>query len=100
MDLEGRIVPPQKTELVPEKAQWLSGEGGGAWFCIQKEEPNYRIQRFTPEGILDCNRVFSLPKINEPFDENLPFEVAHISHCAVVRVIQQDKNFVFTVIEK
>ena len=60
MDLIGRIFPPKKMGEVPDKAQWLSGEGGGAWFFVQKENLYYRIQRFTPAGKKDCDRLFSL----------------------------------------
>lgn len=94
MDLTGRIIPPKKTAEIPELAQWLTGEGGGAWFSIQKEKENYRIQRFTPQGIMDCNRIFGL-KNKEVFDENITFNMNHISHCALVRVNQNGVLFVF-----
>ncbi len=94
MDMTGRLIAPEKIGETPEKAQWLTGEGGGAWFYIQQEGENYRIKRFTPEGIMDCDRVFFL-KDSEEFNENEPFEMQHISHCAVVRVIQNGVLFVF-----
>ena len=72
MDLTGRLIAPEKIGKTPSEAQWLSGEGGGAWFYIQKEENNYRIKRYTPQGIVDCDRVFEL-KSTENFISHLLF---------------------------
>ncbi len=94
MDLTGRLIAPEKIGKTPSKAQWLTGEGGGAWFYIQKEGNNYRIKRFTPQEIIDCDRVFEL-KNSENFNENESFEMQHISHGAIVRVKQNGVLFVF-----
>ena len=95
MDLIGRLIPPKKIDSVPKTAQWLPGEGGGAWFFIQKEESQFRIQRFTPQGIMDCDRVFQPSGNSSSFEPELKFEVKHISHCAKVQVSQAGKNFTF-----
>ncbi len=100
MDLTGRLTPPKKTKTVPKNAQWLPGEGGGAWFYIQSEESHFRIQRFTPQGLMDCNRLFQLSESTVPFDTERDFEVNHISHCAKVRVTQSNKQFVFDFISE
>ena len=47
----------KKNINIPEKAQWLSGTvGSGSWFFISVENSKYRIQRFCPEGKLECDR--------------------------------------------
>lgn len=94
MNVSGRLIAPPKKGDVPQQAQWLTGEGGGAWFCIQKKKTNYRIKRYTPEGNQDCDREFQL-KNTELFDDSLTFEMQHISHCAEVRVLQNGVLFVF-----
>jgi len=94
MDLTGRLIAPKKIGETPTEAQWLSGEGGGAWFHIQKEWNNYRIKRYTPQGIMDCDRIFEM-KNTESFNENESFEMQHISHCALVRVMQDRVFFEF-----
>lgn len=94
MDMTGRLIAPKKIGETPQQAQWLTGEGGGAWFCIQKQNTNYRIKRYTPKGNQDCDRVFQL-KNNEDFDDSHSFEMQHISHCAEVRVLQKGMLFVF-----
>lgn len=96
--LIGRIYPPKKVWLVSEAAKWLSGEAGGVWFEIMKNEENYRIKRFSLDGELDCDREFVLIN-SEFFDLNLPFVIAHTSHCALVRVNQNGVMFVFKYIE-
>jgi len=100
MDMTGRLTAPKKTGVTPAKAQWLSGEGGGAWFYIQSEKSNFRIQRFTPQGIMDCDRVFQLTEAASAFDTEQEFEVNHISHCAKVKVTQFQKKFVFEFIQE
>ena len=99
MDMTGRLIAPKKIGETPEKAQWLTGEGGGAWFYIQQEGEDFRIKRFTPEGLMDCNRIFSL-KEGKDFDVNSPFEMHHISHCAIVKVKQNGISFLFEWIEE
>ena len=48
---------------IPEKAQWLSGSvGSGSWFFISDKKSYYRIQRFSPEGKLECDRLFTVDK--------------------------------------
>ena len=96
--MTGRLIAPMKNKNIPEKAKWLSGEGGGAWFYISEENNNYRIKRYTPEGLMDCNRVFNLIS-SVKFDENKVFEIQHISHCAIVRVKQNGIFFLFNWIE-
>ena len=99
MDLTGRLIPPKKVGEIPQKAPWLSGEGGGAWFFIQKEIKQYRIKRFTPQGTMDCNRLFTLQG-HEIFNDLVEFQMKHISHCALVRVEQNGKCFLFEYFEK
>lgn len=94
--LEGTILPPEKHENVPVKAKWLSGQGEGTWFCITKEsclkENEFRVRRISPQGNLDCDRIFEL-KETPHFNLENEWDITHISHCATVRVIQNDEVF-------
>lgn len=98
MDLTGRLIAPQKKGETPSQSQWLTGEGGGAWFYIKSEGLNFRIKRYTPEGELDCDRIFKLSSTST-FKEGEPFEMQHISHCAIVRIKQNGITFEFHYIE-
>ena len=58
---------------IPEKAQWLSGTvGSGSWFFISVENSKYRIQRFCPEGKLECDRIFTVD--NSAFNLDIDYE--------------------------
>ena len=58
---------------IPEKAQWLSGTvGSGSWFFISEEKNKYRIQRFSPEGKLECDRLFTTDNIS--FDLHIGYQ--------------------------
>ena len=57
---------------ISEKAQLIEGIGASSWFTIAVEKSLYRIERFSPEGELECSRLFRA----EPntFDINLEYE--------------------------
>jgi len=97
--LEGTILPPNKHQNVPTESKWLSGQGEGTWFCISDEEGlsenEYRIRRISPQGNIDCDRVFELDENSLSFDFNNEWEITYISHCAQVKVIQNGNVFVF-----
>lgn len=96
----GTIHPPQKVRAIPDNSQWLSGQGAGVWFCIEKLESNkYRIQRFAPDGNLDCDRYFEIEENGSIFDMGKEYEFVHISHCAKCRIKQNEIVFVFNYTE-
>jgi hypothetical protein len=95
--LEGNLLPPEKHKNVPLNSKWLSGQGEGTWFCITKEEElkenEYRVRRISPQGNLDCDRIFTLNNSLKKFNHNDTWNIAHISHCAIVRVNQNEETF-------
>jgi len=93
----GTINPPEIPETIPSNSQWLFGQGAGCWFNIEKsgEKNKYRIQRFTPNGELDCDRIFEIEENGSIFDIGFAYEFAHVSHCAKCRIIQNEIVFVF-----
>ena len=101
-DRVGTINPPELPDSVPSNSQWLSGQGSGTWFCINKtEESNqFRIQRLTPSGDLDCDRIFEIEENGLVFDINEQYVFTHISHCAKCRVTQNGTIFVFNYLEE
>ena len=95
---EGRQIAPKRSENLPKNAKWLSGDGGGVWFFISNENLDnnkYQIKRFTPEGILNCDRIFVLEESKHKFDIKEPYEFIHISHCAKCRILQNEVVFTF-----
>ena len=93
----GTINPPEKPGNIPADSQWLLGQGAGVWFSIEKTSENnkYRIQRFAPNGNLDCDRIFEIEENGSIFDIGEGYEFAHVSHCAKCRIIQNEIVFVF-----
>jgi hypothetical protein len=93
----GTLLPPKKSESIPTHSQWLLGQGAGGWFSIEKESKlnQYRIQRFSPKGNLDCDRVFEIEENGSIFDIYQVYEFVHVSHCSKCRIKQNETVFVF-----
>ena len=79
---------------IPEKAQWLSGTvGSGSWFFISAEKRKYRIQRFSPEGELECDRIFTVDI--GTFDLSIDYQFTFLSHCKECTIIQNEITYKF-----
>ena len=79
---------------IPEKAQWLSGTvGSGSWFFISIVNSKYRIQRFCPEGKLECDRIFTVD--NSDFDLHIDYQFTFLSHCKECTIIQNEITYKF-----
>ena len=89
-----KLKKPNKHKNVPKKAQWLSGIGAGSWFFIIIEAEKYRIKRFSPEGILECNNIFNVIP-SHGFEIEKQFRFVYLSHCKICRIEQNNKTFVF-----
>lgn len=96
----GTIHPPKQPSSIPTNSQWLLGQGAGVWFCIAKtsEKKQFNIKRFTPNGKLDCDRIFEQEENGSVFDVNQPYQFVHISHCAKCRILQNNITFIFNYI--
>jgi hypothetical protein len=80
-----------KPDCIPGDAKWLSGEGAGSWFAIEKKADNYKIRRFGPDGSLECENLFFIAN-NQPLDLSKSFRFDHLSHCERARIIQDGKR--------
>ena len=78
---------------ISQKAQLIKGIGASSWFTIVAEQDLYRIERFSPEGELECSRIFEA----EPntFDINSKYEFTYLSHCKECTIIQNKLMFKF-----
>jgi len=85
--------PPQKPRHLSDQIKWLSGEGAGSWFLIEKTKTNliYEITRFSPEGKTECKGTF---KSDNQIDLNEEFVIDYPSHCARVTLFQFEKKIV------
>jgi len=79
---------------IPGNAQWLSGTvGSGSWFSITDEKNKYRIKRFSPEGKLECDRIFTVD--NSAFDLHIDYKFTFLSHCKECTIIQNELTYKF-----
>ena len=83
----------KRPENISEKAQLISGIGASSWFTIKQENKGYRIERFCPNGELECSRLFFTMKSS--FDINKPFEFTYLSHCKECTIIQNGLTYKF-----
>jgi len=85
---------PKRHINVPESAQWLSGSvGSGSWFFLAAKKNHYQIKRFSPEGILECDRVFTVD--NNTFDSTIDYQFTFLSHCKECTIIQNKITYKF-----
>jgi hypothetical protein len=95
-ELSGTLLPPGLNGKVPSQAQWHSGEGAGSWFHIEKRnDKHFLVTRYSPEGIMECKSVFCNDAAVD-FDPALPFELVHLSHCAQVKLTQNEQRITLT----
>ena len=85
---------PKRNINIPKKAQWLSGTiGSGSWFFISAKKSQYRIQRFSPEGKLECDRLFTVD--NNAFDLHIDYQFTFLSHCKECTITQKEITYKF-----
>lgn len=91
VNLKGTLAAPVRHPAIPQKAQWLSGEGAGSWFFICPKGPLFQITRYSPNGKTECSGEFMLTeklKSKDTFNPTQDFELCYLSHCAEVNVTQ------------
>ena len=92
--LKSTLAEPERPSGMPVNAQWLSGEGAGSWFCIEKSGSGFLVRRFSPKGEPECKDIFSTPD-GHSFDPDKPYRFEHLSHCKKVRVFQDNRIMEF-----
>lgn len=83
----------KKPKNISDNAQLLKGIGASSWFEIRKEGDDFRIKRYSEEGILECSRIFSTN--SNKFDINKKYEFTYISNCKQCKIIQDNITFTF-----
>jgi len=93
------LLAPEKPELIPLHAQWLSGEGAGSWFSIDKLHDHYCVTRYPPEGKIECKGIFHIIGV-DIFNIKEKYEFTYLSHCSEVNIIQNSRKHKFKLKEK
>lgn len=92
-----KVVPmPQQPIDLPSNIHWLSGEGCGSWFHIEKYNRGFIISRYNPEGKLECKGMFEQVS-GGSINLYEKYEFTYLSHCSEVNIIQNDVNLKFKI---
>lgn len=83
---------PARPKMVSEHAQWLSGEGAGSWFTVDKFFGDFLVHRFSPSGQVEFGGIY---QTEVEFSLDDPFEVVHLSHFQKVTIQQNGKPIEF-----
>lgn len=84
------LTPPLKPKNIPYASQWLSGEGAGSWFHISTQNERFLVERFSPEGQLECQGLFRSSKTINLSSE---FHVHYPSNCQQISLIIKNELF-------
>jgi hypothetical protein len=76
---------------VNDKKQWLTGEGGGSWFSIEKDfNPwHYRVIRSSFDGTIECDSIFHSPRLLHLHEE---YEFIYPSNCEKITIMQRGEK--------
>jgi hypothetical protein len=98
-DFINRVLPqPERPTSLSERAQWLSGEGAGSWYMINKRDNDIIMRRFSPSGDFECEEFFeNTLGIDLDIDN---YKVTYLTNCSRVTLIVAGKLQVFNRIEK
>ena len=88
LNVKDTLSAPIQPASLPEKVQWLAGEGAGSWFHIEKEKDLYRIYRYSPDGRMECSGNFKIMNLLR-LDLNISYEFVHISDCDQIKIKQE-----------
>ncbi len=98
-NLVGNLQPKHNKEK-HDKAQWLSGTGGGAWFELhdQNHDVEYRFRRVSPYGNIDVDGIYEI--LNTGFDIRSEYDFLHHSNCKCFHVRQNGSVYRFEYLRK
>lgn len=94
IELHTTLPEPKRPNNIPAHAQWLSGEGAGSWFLLERYHSDFLITRFSAEGEVECKGIFNSSG-EKIFNMNKEYEFAYISHCSLCTIMQDDAKFIF-----
>jgi hypothetical protein len=93
-NLVGNLQPKYDVDK-HDKAQWLSGIGGGAWFELHdlNHEVEYRFRRISPYGQIDVDGIYGI--LRNGFEIHSNYAFTHHSNCKYFHVRQFDVDYRF-----
>jgi len=92
--LRSTLRAPSRNSSIPEKAQWLGGEGAGSWFDFEIQKSQVLVTRYSPDGIVECTGLFK-NQYNQGSMPDNSFQITHPSNCRVVSLAYKDRKLLF-----
>ena len=90
----GVLEAPDRPSEIDTAAQWLAGEGAGAWFSLQQLKGGlFFSKRFSPSGQLECSGEL---QTTLELNLSMPYTITYPSHCQMITLIQNDQSIVLT----
>jgi hypothetical protein len=92
--IKSTLPQPIRDPMIPENAQWLSGEGAGSWFDLNFQGDLLKVTRYSPAGDMECSGIFK-----NSTSENINFlermRIIHPSNCNRVTLVHEDSEHIF-----
>lgn len=85
-ELTSTLPAPEKHHTIPENALWLSGEGAGSWFVIERMQNFLKLTRYSPDGKIECFGTFEGMKIPD-FRKTANINIIHPSNCKELHIL-------------
>lgn len=96
IELHTTLPEPKRLNHIPAHAQWLSGEGAGSWFLLERNRDDFLITRFSSHGKVECRGIFNCEG-EKTFNLDRKYEFTHISHCSKCTIVQEGIKFIFLI---
>ncbi len=93
--LRATLPPPERYPNIPEKAQWLSGEGAGSWFVFDIENTLLRVTRYSIYGIVECTGLYENKDAITLLRNQNSYQITFPSNCKTVSLKVNDTEIKF-----
>lgn len=92
--LKSTLQAPERNPLIPQNAQWLSGEGAGSWFVYEFQNNLLKVIRYSPDGTVECIGLYD-NKLKDNFILTNDSKITYPSNCKQVSLIKDNMEYVF-----
>lgn len=86
---------PERHPNIPEKAQWLSGEGAGSWFVFDIENTLLKVTRYSVYGVIECTGLYENKDAITVLKNEKSYKITYPSNCKTVSLKVNDTEIKF-----
>ena len=88
------LLQPERNPVIPENAQWLSGEGAGSWFDLNFQGDLLKVTRYSPYGDIECSGIYK-NSTSENINSLKRMSITYPSNCNRVTLVNEDSKHIF-----